>query len=432
VNRLYRWLDARLRVSHFTKRGLDKVFPDHWSFMLGEIALYAFVVLLLTGVYLTAFFHPSAKEVVYHGHYRPLDGVRMSEAYASTVHLSFDVRAGLVFRQIHHWAALVFLGAIVVHLARVFFTGAFRRPRELNWIVGVTLLALAMLNGFAGYSLPDDLLSGTGLRIAYSIVLAIPLAGTWAASLIFGGEFPAAEIIPRLFVVHVFVIPLAILGVVSIHMAVLWRQKHTQFAGGNRREDNVVGSRLWPTYATRSVGLFFAVFAVLAGLGGMAQINPTWLYGPFNAASVTTVAQPDWYMGWLEGALRVFPGWRLHVFGYAISELFWPAIVLPSLTFALLYGWPFIEQALTGEGDRDHHLLDAPRDRPVRTAIGGAALAFYGVLFVAGSQDVLATRLNVSVAPVMWTFRALALGLPPVVALVTWRLCRELRYRGNR
>src|SRR5947207_2972598 len=191
----------------------------------------------------------------------------MSEAFRSTVQLSWDVRAGLVFRQIHHWAALVFLAAIVVHLCRIFFTGAFRRPRELNWLVGVTLLVLAMANGFAGYSLPDDLLSGTGLRIGYSIALAVPVVGTWLAFLFFGGEFPSAQIISRLFVIHVLLIPAAITALLGVHLAVIWRQKHTQFPGLGRTEHNVVGSRLWPTYTARSIALFASVFAVVSALG---------------------------------------------------------------------------------------------------------------------------------------------------------------------
>src|SRR5205085_3495787 len=277
--RLGRWFDDRLGAAHFARTALDKIFPDHWSFMLGEVALYCFVVLVVTGIYLTFFFNPSAHEVIYHGRYAPLRGLRMSEAYRSTIRLSFDVRAGLVFRQIHHWAALVFVAAIVTHLCRIFFTGAFRRPRELNWIVGVSLLVLAIANGFTGYSLADGLLSGTGLRIANSIVLAVPLLGTWLAFLFFGGEFPADALEPRLFVLHVMIVPALIIALLSVHLAVLWRQKHTQFKGPGRTEHNIMGSYLWPTYAARSLGLLAGVFGLIALLGGVAQINPIWLYG---------------------------------------------------------------------------------------------------------------------------------------------------------
>jgi ubiquinol-cytochrome c reductase cytochrome b subunit len=425
IGRLARWLDDRLGASRFGRTTLNKVFPDHWSFMLGEVALYCFVVLVLTGVFLTFFFNPSVREVVYHGRYKPLQGVRMSEAFRSTMKLSFDVRAGLVIRQIHHWAALLFLVSLVAHLCRVFFTGAFRRPRELNWIVGVTLLTLAIFNGFTGYSLPDDLLSGTGLRIAYSIVLSIPFVGTWAAFLLFGGEFPSTAIISRFLIMHIMLVPGAIFALLGAHLGILWRQKHTQFPGRGRRDNNVVGPRLWPTYAAKSIALFFAVAAVLCALGGLVQINPVWLFGPFTPAAVSTAAQPDWYVGWLEGALRVGPAWRLHVFGHTIPEVFVPGAVLPGATFALLYAWPFLEQKFTGDR-AEHHLLDRPRDRPVRTAIGIGVLTFYVVLLIAGGQDIIAQKLQVSIRPVLLGLRLALVGLPLAAALFTWKLCRDL------
>ncbi len=396
--------------------------------MLGEIALYAFVVLVLTGLYLTFFFVADAREVVYHGSYRPLHGVRMSEAYRSTLDLSFDVRAGLVMRQTHHWAALVFVGAIVVHVMRIFFTGAFRRPREVNWVIGVSMLLLALGNGFTGYSLPDDLLSGTGLRIAYSIVLSIPVIGEWIAGLVFGGVFPTKEITPRLFVIHVLVIPVALAILLSVHLALVIRQKHTQFRGPGRTEENVVGSRLWPTFAAKTIGLFFAVFAVLAALGGLAEINPIWLYGPFDPSAVSSGSQPDWYIGWLEGALRLFPGWEIRAFGFEIPAPFVPGVLLPGLVFGLLMVWPFLEARVTGD-HREHHLLDRPRDRPVRTAIGMATLAFLLVLFFAGGDDVIAADFDLSVNGVVWAFRVLAIAAPVALFVATYRLCRELTAR---
>ncbi len=430
IRRLNRWLDERLGSSRFTRESLNKVFPDHWSFMLGEIALYAFVVLVLTGIYLTFFFDPSLHEVHYHGSYAPLRGTAMSEAYRSVVHLSFDVRAGLVMRQIHHWAALLFLAAIVTHLCRIFFTGAFRKPREINWVVGVTLLVLGLANGFTGYSLPDDLLSGTGLRVAYSFVLSIPVIGKWTAFLVFGGEFPAPDILRRLYVIHILLVPLAIIGLLSVHLAILWRQKHSQFRGRGRAEHNVVGSRLWPTYAMKSVGLFALVASVLAFLGGLVQINPVWLYGPFEPASVSTAAQPDWYLGWIEGAIRLFPPWYTHRFGGAIPEVFWPAIVLPGVTFLALYLWPYLEARATHDHE-EHHLLDRPSDRPVRTAIGIGALTFFGTLMIAGGQDVVAEQLNVGIQPVTFVLRGLTVGLPIVTGLFTWRVCKEIKATGR-
>jgi quinol---cytochrome-c reductase cytochrome b subunit len=426
IRRIARWFDDRLGATSFTRHSLDKVFPDHWSFMLGEIAMYCFVVLVLTGIYLSFFFVASDESVVYHGSYAPLRGIRMSQAYESTVRLSFDVRAGLVMRQIHHWAALVFIAAIVLHLCRVFFTGAFRRPREINWIVGVTLLVLAIFNGFAGYSLPDDLLSGTGLRIAYSIALSVPVVGTWIAFLLFGGEFPAHDILSRLYIVHVLLIPAAIAALLSVHLAIVWRQKHTQFRGTGRTEHNVVGSRLWPTYAAKSVGLFALVAGVLALLGGLAQINPIWLYGPFKASAVSTAAQPDWYLGWVEGALRIMPPALLDIGPYHVSEVFWPAVVLPGATFGLLYLWPFLERRTTGD-HAEHHLLDRPSERPVRTSLGVVVLAFYSVLLLAGGQDIWAQEFDVSLSTVLWAFRIMVFVVPAVLGLFTWKVCRDLQ-----
>jgi ubiquinol-cytochrome c reductase cytochrome b subunit len=425
IDRAFRWFDDRLHVAHFTDSALRKIFPDNWSFMLGEIALYCFVVLVLTGTYLSFFFSPSAKEVVYNGSYVPLQGLHMSEAFNSSVRLSFDVRAGLVFRQMHHWAALLFAGAVLVHLLRVFFTGAFRRPRELNWVIGVTLFVLVMFNGFSGYSLPDDLLSGTGLRIGYSIALAVPFIGTWAAFLVFGGEFPSPDILSRLFVLHVLIVPAIIAGLLVAHMAILWRQKHTQFRGPGRTEDNIVGSRLWPTYTARSVGLLAGVFAVIALLGGLAQVNPIWLYGPFEPAAVSTASQPDWSMGWLEGALRLAPAWRIHLFGYTNSEGFWPAELLRGITFGLLYLWPFIERRLTRD-TAEHHLLDRPRDRPLRTAFGVGTLTFYAVLFVAGSSDIGAQKFVVAIPTFTRVLQVLVVVLPVICALITWKACKDL------
>jgi ubiquinol-cytochrome c reductase cytochrome b subunit len=426
IDRLAQWSDDRLGISHFTRTALDKIFPDHWSFMLGEVALYCFVVLVLTGSYLTFFFSPSESRVVYHGSYRPLQGVPMSDAYRSVMDISFKVRAGLVMRQIHHWAAVVFVAAIVVHLCRIFFTGAFRRPRELNWIVGVTLLLLAIGNGFTGYSLPDDLLSGTGLRIAYSVVLSIPFVGSWFGFLFFGGRFPGTAIIQRLFVIHILFVPALIAITLSVHLAVVWHQKHTDFPGPGKTEETIHGSRLWPQYAAKSIGLFCFVVAVLAGLGGLAQINPIWLYGPYRPAAASAASQPDWYVGWLEGALRVMPNFEIRLFHHTIANPFFPGVLMPGITFTLLYAWPFLEQRFTRDRTGPHNLLDRPRDRPMRTAFGVATLSFYLVLFLAGGDDVLASTFGLALQTMIHIFQASLVIVPAISGYIAWRVCEEL------
>jgi ubiquinol-cytochrome c reductase cytochrome b subunit len=429
LRRMARWTDDRLGSSAFAEEALNKVFPDHWSFMLGEISLYCFVILILTGTFLTFFFDASSREIVYRGSYAPLNGATVSEAYASVVRISFDVRAGLVMRQIHHWAALLFIGAIVLHLCRIFFTGAFRRPRELNWIIGVTLLILAIFNGFTGYSLPDDLLSGTGLRIAYSIALSVPLIGTWVAFLIFGGEFPAQQIISRLFVIHIMLVPALIIALLGAHLAILWRQKHTQFPEAGRTESNVVGSKLWPTYAAKSVGLFCAIFAVLGALGGLAQINPIWLYGPFDPAYVASPSQPDWFLGWVDGALRLFPAWEIRTGSFMIPNPFFPGVLLPGITFGLLYLWPFLEARLTHDYG-PHELLDRPTDRPVRSAIGAGVLTFYIVLLFSASNDVIARMFQVPVLAMTVAFRIALFVIPLLVAYVVYRWFKAVKVAG--
>ncbi|HEY2636996.1 MAG TPA: cytochrome b, partial [Solirubrobacteraceae bacterium] len=289
------WIDERLGAAPLLKQAARYLFPDHWSFLLGEIALYAFLFLIASGTYLALFFSPDTSQLHYHGSYPALQGLEVSHAYASTMHISFDVPAGLLLRQAHHWAALVFVAAILVHLLRVFFTGAFRKPRDLNWAIGLTLLTLAILEGFCGYSLPDDLLSGMGLAIAYGVVMSIPVVGANAAFLVWGGQFPGSESFePRLFIAHVFIFPALLATLIGVHLAMIMRQKHSQFPGPGRRERNVVGTPLWPAYALRSAGLLFAVFSVLVLLGGLIQINPVWQWGPYDPSVGTNGAQPDW------------------------------------------------------------------------------------------------------------------------------------------
>ncbi len=433
LRRLLGWLDDRVGGARFGSKALEKVFPNHWTFLLGEIALYCFVILVLTGVYLTFFFEPSTREVVYDGDYAPLQGVEMSAAYASSLAISFEVRAGLVMRQMHHWAALLFVASMSVHLMRVFFTGAFRRPRELNWIIGLTLLVLGIGNGFFGYSLLDDLLSGTGVRVAYATALSIPLIGPDLAFAVFGGEFPDESIIPRFYTLHVLILPAIIGLLVAVHLALVWRQRHTQYPGGPRREDNVVGIRAWPGFAMKAAGLMFVTSAVVAALGGLAQINPIWTYGPFRSteavAAVTSASQPDWYMGWIDGALRLFPGWETRIGGYMIPNPFYPGVLLPTLAFGVLYLWPWIEARY--RKDREpHNLLERPRDAPLRTAIGAAGLAGFVVLFFAGSNDVIAGAFELGPESVTNAFRVLFVVAPLVTFFVTRKICRDLQRSG--
>jgi len=426
------WTDDRLGNSNFLRRSLNKVFPDHWSFMLGEIALYSFIVILLTGVYLTLWFKPSMIEVVYDGSYAPLKGVKMSESMASTLDISFDVRGGLLIRQIHHMAALFFVAAIAIHMMRVFFTGAFRKPREMNWVIGVVLFLLAIAAGFSGYSLPDDLLSGTGLRITQGIIQASPVIGTWLSFLIFDGEFPGTAFIPRLYSVHILLIPGLILALVTAHLMMVWYQKHTQFPGPGRTNENVVGYPLMPVYMAKAGGFFFVVFGMLVALAGVIQINPIWAYGPYMPDQVTAGSQPDWYVGFLDGALRLMPPWEIVAFGYTLSlNLIIPAMVLAPVLLVLVGAYPWIERYALGRDTGEHHLLDRPRNAPTRTALGVAMVTFYIVLMIGGGNDIIAYNFDLSFNTMIRVLQVLLFVGPVVAFIVTKRICLSLQRRDR-
>jgi ubiquinol-cytochrome c reductase cytochrome b subunit len=425
------WADERLGLATATKKQIRKVFPDHWSFMLGEIALWSFVILLLTGVFLTFWFKPSMGETIYNGSYDQLRGIEMSEAYASTLHISFDVRAGLLMRQMHHWAAMLFIAAMLVHLMRTFLTGAFRKPRELNWVIGGMLLLMGILEGFAGYSLPDDLLSGTGLRIADGLVKATPVVGSYMSFFMFGGEFPGDVIIPRLYIAHVLLIPGLLLALIGAHMLLLVYHKHTQWPGPGRTEQNVVGYPMMPVYAAKAGGFFFMVFGVVSLMGGLMTINPVWRFGPYNPAEVTAGSQPDWYMGIAEGLLRIMPGWETHIFGITISwNVLIPGQIGPFLLFGAVLAYPFLEQWITGD-KREHHLLQRPRNAPTRTAFLVACITAYGLLWAAGGNDILATVFHQNLNHITY-FMRVAIFVGPVIAfIIAKRWCISLQRQDN-
>jgi ubiquinol-cytochrome c reductase cytochrome b subunit len=419
-------IDVRYHPSAALRRQLNKVFPTHWSFLLGEIALYSFIVLLITGIYLTLFFDPSMTEVTYHGVYQPLRGVEMSRAYESALDISFDVRGGLFVRQIHHWAALLFGASIMVHLARVFFTGAFRRPREANWVIGSLLLIVAMFEGYFGYSLPDDLLSGIGLRCALSsIMLGFPVIGTWLHWAFFGGDFPGTTLIPRLYALHVLVLPAILLALIGLHLAMVWFQKHTQFPGPGRTERNVVGVRVMPVFAVKSGAFFALTTAVLGLMGGLLQINPLWNLGPYKVSHVSADSQPDFYMMWTEGLQRLFPAWEIYIGDYTVPAAVGAAMIM-GLVLVLLTIYPFLEKRFSGD-HAHHNLLQRPRDVPVRTGIGAMAIAFYMVLTLGAMNDVIALNFNISLNATTWIGRIGMVVLPPIVYFVTYRWCVALQ-----
>jgi ubiquinol-cytochrome c reductase cytochrome b subunit len=425
------WLDDRFHGARGLRVFMRKVFPDHWSFMLGEIALWSFVVLLLTGTFLSFFFVPSTNEVVYHGSYMKLDGINMSEAYASTLRISFDVRGGLLIRQIHHWAADLFMAAIIIHMLRVFFTGAYRKPREVNWLIGIVLFSVGLIEGLFGYSLPDDQLSGAGLRIFEGVLQGIPIVGTYLAFFLFGGPFPGHDIVPRMYIIHVLLIPGLILALITAHLFIMVHQKHTQMPGKGNTERNVNGQPFFPYFMAKGGAWFFFIFGALVLLATFAQINPIWLYGPYTPVAISSASQPDFYMGILEGSLRMMPAWEINFLGHTLSL----SVLIPfALPLTIVLGgaalWPFFEQWATGDKSW-HNLNDRPRNAPVRTATGVAAMTFYGVLWAEGANDVLADFLHIPLYTVTWISRVLVFVGPILAYVITKRVCLGLQRRDR-
>ncbi len=421
------WLDDRFHGARGLRVFMRKVFPDHWSFMLGEIALWSFVILLLTGTFLALFFVPSSAPVVYHGSYVKLNGLTVSQAYQSTLNITFDVRAGLLMREIHHWAADLFMASLTIHMLRVFFTGAYRKPREVNWLIGIVLFTLGLLEGLFGYSLPDDQLSGAGLRIFEGVLQGIPIVGTYGAFFLFGGSFPGDSIIPRMYILHVFLIPGLILALITAHLFIMVHQKHTQMPAKGNTEKNVVGQPFFPYFMAKGGAWFFFIFAALVLLATFAQINPIWLYGPYNPVQISSASQPDFYMGILEGSLRVMPAWEWSFLGHTISfSVLIPAAVPFGLILTGAAFWPFFERWATG--DRSwHNINDRPRNAPIRTATGIAAVVFYGVLWAEGANDVIADYLQIPLYTVTWIARVLVFVGPTLAFVITRRICIGLQ-----
>lgn len=425
------YIDERTSISGFVKELGRKIFPDHWSFMLGEIALWSFVVVLVSGTFLTFFFQASMTETHYNGAYIPLRGVEMSAALESTLRISFDIRGGLLVRQIHHWAALVFVAGIGVHMLRVFFTGAFRKPRELNWVIGFILFILAMAEGFTGYSLPDDLLSGNGLRIIDGMVKGIPLIGTWTSFLLFGGEFPGSLIVGRLYTLHILLLPAILVALLVVHLMLMIINKHTQFAGPGRTNSNVVGYPMMPVYMTKMGGFLFITFGVIVLIASLFTINPIWNYGPYDPSPVSAGTQPDWYIGFADGGLRLAPSnWdivfldRTWSFGILV-----PLAVIGLFIVAVLI-YPFLEAWITGD-KREHHIAQRPRNAATRTAIGAAGVTFYAVLWAAASSDIIATHFHLTMEGVIHTLQALLIIGPVIAYFVAKRMCLALQKKDR-
>ena len=431
IGKTANYFDERLGLGGFTKFFARKVFPDHWSFMLGEVAMWSFVVVIITGTWLTFFYQPSMAHTYYDGSYAPLKGAEMTVAYASSLDISFDIRGGLLMRQMHHWGALIFVAAVGLHMLRVFFTGAFRKPRELNWVVGFLLFIMAMAAGFTGYSLPDDLLSGNGLRIIDGMIKGIPVIGPAISSGLFGGEFPGTEVIARLYALHIMIVPAIMIVLIGIHLMMLIIHKHTHYSGPGRTDQNVVGYPLMPVYVAKAGGFFFLVFGVIAGIAALFTVNPIWNYGPYDPSPVSAGTQPDWYIGWLDGALRLAPSnWDIAIFDFMIPMGVMVPLVVSLLFLAAVAVYPFIENWVTGD-KREHHVLDRPRNAPTRTAIGAAGVTFYGVLWAGASTDLIAIFFQMSLNHILTAMQILLIIGPILAYWIAKRTCIALQRKDR-
>lgn len=390
--RLYRWL-----------------FPDRWSRILGEFVLACLGVLAVTGVLLMFWYEPSVDPVVYAGTYAALRGVTVSQAFDSMLRISFDIPAGLLIRQTHHWAALLLNAAILGLLGRMFFGGLFRGARRVPWFGAVGLMILGLAGGFTGYNLPDDMLSGSSMSIASGMLQSIPVIGSGLHALAFGGGFPG-DLVVKLYWIHVLPVPLAILGLLALTV-----RRARKLAGVEGRK---APKRRSVAELLQSAGAILIGTSTLVLLGATAQIGPIWVQGPSNPARAGNGSQPDWYMGFLDGGLRIFPNWEPTVFGYTLSlAVIVPGLVIPGILFTLLIAVPFLQERLGREGTKGEP--ERPRQAATRTALGAAWLLLYGVLMAAAASDIIAVQFHLAVEYVVWFFRIAALVAPVIGYLAT-------------
>lgn len=412
-----RYLDERLGLAGWLGPNLRKLFPSHWSFLLGEFALYSFVLLVLTGTFLVFFYKPNA-----------------DVAFTSVRELSLDIRGGLLVRQMHHWAATIFVLSIVAHLFRVFFTAAFRKPRELSWMTGVLLFGLVLFESFLGVSLPADQLAMTGLREAQGLLLSIPLIGGHLSAFVFDGGFPG-QVIPRLFVTHVLLVPGILLALVPLHGIVLtWRQKHTEHRTPASDETRVTGGPFFPYFAVKNGATTLFTMAVIALLATFVRVNPVWEHGAYRPGGWPPSAQPFWYSGVLEGALRLTPPWEITVGGFVLQVGLWIPMLVLAAFFTVLLFYPFLERRFTGDR-RVHNLLDRPSHAPVRTALGVAVITFFTVLWAATwvseippdpkAPMPLLTAPHATYLWIVYGLRVAVFVLPPIAYAITLAVCRS-------
>lgn len=426
-------LDDRMKLRGPTRAVANKVFPSNWSFLIGEVATISFAVLVATGIFLTLFYRASVDPVTYTGSNEFFTGVELPAAFESVIRLSYDVPGGLFVRRVHRVASHLFIASIVLHMLRIIMTGAFRKPRELNYHIGIGLLTLALAEGFLGYSLPYDSLAGTGIRVAYSIVLSIPFVGENVAFWVFGGEFPTGDIIPRFQALHVFVLPLIITGLIAVHVLILIRQKHTQMPKPDiDGHTYIVGKPLWPGQFAESGTLVLWVGGILAMTATFIPWSDVTLLGPYIPGEVGNNAQPDWFLFWTDGLLRAIPPIEFSLLGATINTVFIAGALIPGIMFGLLFAYPFIERrfyGLTGEW----HVLTNPLDIPLRAAMVVGTFSFVLIASANATNDILSRMTGITIEDMVFGFRLAMLVIPPALAIGLYVWCdRRLKAAGAR
>ena len=375
-----KWFDDRLELKKFNDKFLTKAFPTHPSFLFGEIALFSFIILVITGIFLGLLYEPSIGKV-------SLFGAMVPAAYASVVRIDL-LPLGMVIRRVHHWSAMIMIAAILSHLARVYFTSAYRKPREINWLIGLALLAITLGAAFTGYLLPYSQFSVTATSIAYYISKSVPLMGGWVSRLLFAGEFPAAGTVPRFFFLHVMLVPVALMSFIGLHLLVLIKQKHTEPAANRKRNEALGGRRLigipvWPEQNYISLSLFFFLLFVVVLMGTYIPLNPIETYGPPSPA--TQVMRPDWYFLPIYGFLKLIPGsFSFSIAGAKFSPEAIGGVLFPGVLSLILVAIPFLDRSSTSRNYMENPLL-----RPVMTSLGIAGGAFLFMTSLSGYIDVL-------------------------------------------
>lgn len=380
------WIDERLNLGALHRKYGRKVFPVHSTFFLGEMALFSFLILVLTGTYLGFVYVPSNVPVA-------LNDETIPEAYAS-VRLIESIPVASLFRNTHHWAAHVMIASILLHTMRIFFTGTYRKPREINWVIGVVLLGLTLMAGFVGYALPYDSYAVTATGIGFSIARSIPWIGDFASELFFGGAFPTLGSLSRLYTLHVFVLPAMLAGIMSLHLLLVIKQKHTQpgYAREQAEPGKVLGVPLIPYQALLAGQLLFLMFGALFLLSAFVPPHPLTEFGPPQAS--TPEVKPDWYLLWIYGFLKIVPSEAaFKLFGATFGPDFLGGLLFPALVFGVLTLAPWMDRT-NRRAIRRFEYLEPVRQSPIRTASGVAMLAFLGTLCLAAYYDEIGMTLG--------------------------------------